>query len=71
VKGLGWFVEISTQLVFSDTIRFPSEKTNCVNLSGAMSDFSSCTNELELIDPPLFRGSYTGEEGKITGMLLE
>lgn len=42
------------------TTRFPSEKTNCVNLSGAMSKFSSC---MELIDPPLFGGSDTWRGG--------
>ncbi|KAG5590373.1 hypothetical protein H5410_040887 [Solanum commersonii] len=37
-----------------NTTRFPSEKTNCTRLSGAMTDFSSCINELELVDPTLF-----------------
>ncbi|KAG5616440.1 hypothetical protein H5410_016264 [Solanum commersonii] len=42
-----------------NTTRFPSEKTNCSRISEAMSDFSSCINELELVDPPLFGGPYT------------
>ncbi|WMV13599.1 hypothetical protein MTR67_006984 [Solanum verrucosum] len=43
--------------------RYPSERTNCRRLSGAMTDFSSCIEELELIDPPLFGGSYTWRRG--------
>ena len=35
-----------------NTTRLPSEKTNHTKLSGAMKDFSSCINELELLDPP-------------------
>ncbi|WMV46015.1 hypothetical protein MTR67_039400 [Solanum verrucosum] len=46
-----------------NTTRFPSEKTNCVRLSKAMTDLSSCINELELIDPPLFGGSNTWRGG--------
>lgn len=51
-----------------NTTRFPSEKTNCVRLSGGMTDLSSCINELELIDPHLFGDHTLGEEGKITEM---
>ncbi|KAG5616742.1 hypothetical protein H5410_016566 [Solanum commersonii] len=46
-----------------NTTRFPSEKTNHTKLSGAMKDFSRCINELELLDPPLFGGSYTWRGG--------
>ncbi|KAH0722375.1 hypothetical protein KY289_005419 [Solanum tuberosum] len=46
-----------------NTIRFPSEKTNCSKISEAMSDFSCCINELELVDPPLFGGPYTWRGG--------
>ncbi|WMV36518.1 hypothetical protein MTR67_036414 [Solanum verrucosum] len=47
-----------------NTTRFPSEKTNCSRISEAMSDFSSCINELELVDPPLFGGPYTWRGGE-------
>ncbi|WMV37052.1 hypothetical protein MTR67_030437 [Solanum verrucosum] len=47
-----------------NTTRFPSEKINCIRLSRAMIDLSSCINELELIDPPLFGGSYTWRGGE-------
>lgn len=46
-----------------NTTRFPSEKINCSRISGAMFDFSSCINKLELVDPPLFGGSYTWRGG--------
>ncbi|KAG5590841.1 hypothetical protein H5410_041355 [Solanum commersonii] len=56
VKGLGWCAGISTPLSFP-------QKTNCSRISGAMYDLSSCINELELMDPPLFGGPYTWRGG--------
>lgn len=39
--------------------RFPSKRTNCNRITRAMADFNQCINDLELLDPPLSRGSYT------------
>ena len=47
-----------------NTTSFPSEKTNCIRLSRTMVDLSRCINELELIDPLLFGGSYTCRGGE-------
>ncbi|WMV09475.1 hypothetical protein MTR67_002860, partial [Solanum verrucosum] len=44
--------------------RYPSERTNCHKLSGAMDEFSSCIEELELVDPPLLGGSFTWRRGE-------
>jgi len=35
-----------------NVIRYPSERTNCSSINGAMSEFSDCIEEVELIDPP-------------------
>lgn len=43
--------------------RFVAERVNCHKLSGAMTEFSETINELELVDPPLFGGSYTSRGG--------
>ncbi|WMV54050.1 hypothetical protein MTR67_047435 [Solanum verrucosum] len=39
--------------------RFASERTNCNRQNGAMTEFSSCIEDLEMVDPPLFGGSFT------------
>lgn len=44
--------------------RYPSERTNCPRINGAMTDFSTCIEEMELIDPPLFGGSFTWRRGE-------
>ncbi|WMV14420.1 hypothetical protein MTR67_007805 [Solanum verrucosum] len=44
--------------------RYPSGKTNCHRLSGAMEEFSSCIEELQLVDPPLLGGSFTWRRGE-------
>ncbi|WMV14273.1 hypothetical protein MTR67_007658 [Solanum verrucosum] len=44
--------------------RYPSERTNCHRLSGAMEEFSSCIEELQLVDPPLLGGSFTWRRGE-------
>lgn len=47
--------------------KYPSERTNCGRLNSAMSDISACIEELELIDPPLFGGSFTWRRGEDHG----
>ncbi|WMV33130.1 hypothetical protein MTR67_026515 [Solanum verrucosum] len=42
-----------------NVIRYPSERTNCSSINGAMSEFYDCIEEVELIDPHLFGGSFT------------
>ncbi|KAG5616486.1 hypothetical protein H5410_016310 [Solanum commersonii] len=42
-----------------NVIKYPNERTNCFRINGAMSEFSKCIEEMELVDPPLFEGSYT------------
>lgn len=44
--------------------RYPSERTNCNRINGAMSEFSACIEELEMVDPPLFGGSFTWRRGE-------
>jgi len=44
--------------------RYPSEITSCRRLSGGMAEFSNCIEELELVDPPLFGGSFTWRRGE-------
>lgn len=44
--------------------RFVAERANCHRMSGAMTEFSDNINELELVDPPLFGGSYTWRRGE-------
>ncbi|KAH0716935.1 hypothetical protein KY285_012966 [Solanum tuberosum] len=48
---------------FNITI-YPSERTNCHRLGGAMEEFSSCIEELQLVDPPLLGGSFTWRRGE-------
>lgn len=47
--------------------RYTAERTNCYRLSGAMSEFSNFIEELELVDPPLFGGSFTWRRGEEFG----
>lgn len=47
-----------------NVIRYPSERTNCSSINGAMSEFSDCIEKVELIDPPLFGGSFTWRRGE-------
>ncbi|KAK4713436.1 hypothetical protein R3W88_019343 [Solanum pinnatisectum] len=47
-----------------NVIRYPNERTNCFRINGAMSEFSKCIEEMELVDPPLFGGSYTWRRGE-------
>ncbi|KAG5580158.1 hypothetical protein H5410_050785 [Solanum commersonii] len=35
-----------------------------LGINGAMSEFSKCIEEMELVDPPLFGGSYTWRRGE-------
>ncbi|KAG5606723.1 hypothetical protein H5410_028215 [Solanum commersonii] len=44
--------------------RFASERTNCNRQNGAMTEFSSCIEDLEMVDPPLFGGSFTWRRGE-------
>ncbi|KAG5571422.1 hypothetical protein H5410_061188 [Solanum commersonii] len=44
--------------------RFASERTNCNRQNGAMTEFSSCIEDLEMVDPPLFGGSFTWRSGE-------
>ncbi|KAG5617979.1 hypothetical protein H5410_017803 [Solanum commersonii] len=44
--------------------RYPSERTNCHRLTGAMSEFSSFIEEMEMVDPPLCGGSFTWRKGE-------
>lgn len=48
---------------FNVTI-FPTERTNCHRQDGAMAEFSSCIEDLEMVDPPLFGGSFTWRRGE-------
>ncbi|XP_059292232.1 uncharacterized protein LOC132045677 [Lycium ferocissimum] len=47
-----------------NVIRYPIERTNCLRINGAMAEFSECIEELELVDPPLFGGSFTWRRGE-------
>ncbi|WMV22579.1 hypothetical protein MTR67_015964 [Solanum verrucosum] len=47
-----------------NVIRYPVERSNCSRINGAMTEFSECIEELELVDPPLFGGSYTWRRGE-------
>ncbi|CAN4080374.1 unnamed protein product [Withania somnifera] len=47
--------------------RYSSERTNCNRINGAMTEFAACIVELELIDPPLFGGSFTWRRGEDNG----
>ncbi|WMV21816.1 hypothetical protein MTR67_015201 [Solanum verrucosum] len=44
--------------------RFATERTNCNRQNGAMTEFSACIEELEMVDPPLFGGSFTWRRGE-------
>lgn len=44
--------------------RYPNERTVNNNLSRTMTEFIDWINEMELIDPPLFGGSFTWRRGK-------
>lgn len=43
--------------------RYPSERANCSRITRAMAEFSEWINDMELIDPPLFGGSFTWRRG--------
>jgi len=44
---------------------FPSERTNCTRISGVMTEFSSCIEESELVDPPfIWRIFYLEKRGR-------
>jgi len=47
-----------------NVFRYPLERISCYRINGAMAEFSECIEELELIDPPLFGGSYTWRRGE-------
>ncbi|WMV29117.1 hypothetical protein MTR67_022502 [Solanum verrucosum] len=47
-----------------NVIRYPAERSNCSRINGTMTEFSECIEELELVDPPLFGGSYTWRRGE-------
>ena len=46
-------------------MRYPSERTNCDRLTGAMLEFSSFIEEMEMVDPLLCGGSFTWRKGEI------
>lgn len=43
--------------------RFAAERANGYRISGAMVEFSECINDLKLVDPLLFGGSFTWRRG--------
>lgn len=47
-----------------DVTRFVTERANSNRHTEATSEFSDCINELDLVDPPLFGGSYTWRRGE-------